>query len=215
MYQVMFDIDGTLLESYTFDGQCYQEAVFAVLGHHIESDWSSYKHVTDSGILDQHLSRAGLWAQRDEIQRQVKSIFICKIATWLQRKSVKQIAGAAALIANLRANPQVLLCIATGGWAETARMKLDSAGIDATDIPLASANEHYARTEIMKLALQKCAAGAAYPCTYFGDGPWDRQACEALAINFVLVGNKIEYPQNMPNLLDIPLAYQFIGIQNS
>ena len=32
MHQVMFDVDGTLIESYQCDGQCYQDAVFEVLG---------------------------------------------------------------------------------------------------------------------------------------------------------------------------------------
>ena len=150
-----------------------------------------------------------------EIQRQLKLVFIAKIKACLRHSPVKQIAGAAELIENLRANQQVSLSIATGGWSETALLKLHCAGIEVSGIPLASANDHYARTEIIKLALQKSNVSLGDPCTYFGDGLWDRQACEALAINFVLVGDRISYRQNMPNLLDIQKAHKFIGIKKS
>ena len=46
----MFDVDGTLVESYDFDGKCYVDAVYSVLGHHLNSDWRKYNNVTDAGI---------------------------------------------------------------------------------------------------------------------------------------------------------------------
>ncbi len=211
----MFDIDGTLIESYQFDGQCYQDAVFEILGQKINPDWSSYPHVTDTGILDHHLLKMGLQVEREEILRLVKLAFISKVEAYLRITPVKQIAGAGELINNLRDNPQVSLSIATGGWLETALLKLHCAGIEVTDIPLASADDHFSRTEIMKLALQKTDIEIESPCTYFGDALWDRQACEALAISFVLVGDRIEHRQNMADLVDIQKAYKLIGIENS
>ena len=60
MHLVMFDIDGTLVHSYDFDEECYVEAVEEVLGCAVNSDWSKYQHVTDSGILDEIIHNQNL-----------------------------------------------------------------------------------------------------------------------------------------------------------
>lgn len=50
---VIFDIDGTLVDSVAFDARAYVAAVGDVLGNvSLRADWS-YGHVTDSGILRQ------------------------------------------------------------------------------------------------------------------------------------------------------------------
>ena len=54
MIAVIFDIDGTLVESFHFDGITYASAVKDVLGEVIIKDnWKHYKNVTDTGILRQ------------------------------------------------------------------------------------------------------------------------------------------------------------------
>jgi len=78
----------------------------------------------------------------------------------------------------------VSLSIATGGWEETALLKLQSAGIDVSGIPIASSNDHYARIEIMKMARVKASACESFPVTYFGDAAWDQKACRELGYNF-------------------------------
>ena len=46
----------------------------------------------------------------------------------------------------------VAISFATGGWYESAILKLESAGIKISNIPIASANDHHSRIEIMKIA---------------------------------------------------------------
>jgi hypothetical protein len=53
MHLVMFDVDGTLVDPAGFDAELYVEAVRSVLDISIGSDWNSYEHVSDSGILEQ------------------------------------------------------------------------------------------------------------------------------------------------------------------
>jgi len=84
VHLVMFDIDGTLVESYDFDSSCFVDAVVDILG--------------------------------------------------------------------VRINDDVALVFATGGWLESAKMKLSAAEIHFPDIPIASASDHYSRLEIMRLA---------------------------------------------------------------
>ena len=61
MIATIFDIDGTLIESFGFDGDCYINAVKEVLGEvHIYDDWGKYEKVTDSGILSQIMKENGI-----------------------------------------------------------------------------------------------------------------------------------------------------------
>ncbi|MFT5706770.1 MAG: hypothetical protein ACI9ES_001057 [Oceanospirillaceae bacterium] len=56
----MFDIDGTLVNSYEFDEECFIAAVYEVLGHNLDSNCNNYKHVTDSEMLTKHLKKIGI-----------------------------------------------------------------------------------------------------------------------------------------------------------
>jgi len=52
MQLVMFDIDGTLTETMKVDEECLVRSFVEVFGFtDIETDWSHYPHVTDSGIF--------------------------------------------------------------------------------------------------------------------------------------------------------------------
>lgn len=54
MHLVMFDIDGTLTQTYGPDERCFVRALDEVFGFtDINTDWASYTHCSDSGILDE------------------------------------------------------------------------------------------------------------------------------------------------------------------
>ena len=61
--------------------------------------------------------------------------------------AVREVPGAAAPIAGLRAMAGCRLAIATGGWRETALLKLQAAGIDLEGIALASSPDAHPRAE--------------------------------------------------------------------
>ena len=57
MHAVVFDIDGTLLQSATVDDALYREAVRDVLGDvQFRLSLTDYSHVSDSGILQEVFS---------------------------------------------------------------------------------------------------------------------------------------------------------------
>ena len=201
-----------MTESFEFDEECYIEAVFRVLGQKIDTDWSKYDHVTDTGILDRHLKLNKLFHQRDEIHSKVKNIFIENIRNHISQSPVQAIEGAIEFVNSLKKMSDVSLSIATGGWGETAIMKLNSAGYDIAKIPIASSNDHYSRIEIMKHALNKSGVTLNDNVTYFGDAEWDQHACEKLNINFVLVGNRTIHNQNIDNFRSCDEAYNYIGL---
>jgi hypothetical protein len=113
MHLVMFDIDGTLVDSAGFETRLYVEAVRSVLN------------------------------------------------------------VAKCLVERLLELPHVRVGIATGGWEQTAKLKLAHVGIDVGRLGFASSSDALARTDIMELAAQRAMRGSAYTrATYFGDGVW-------------------------------------------
>ena len=61
MCLVIFDIDGTLTQTMKADEECFVRSLAEVCGFSdIDTDWSRYKHATDSGIFHEiYESRAG------------------------------------------------------------------------------------------------------------------------------------------------------------
>lgn len=187
----MFDIDGTLIESYALDSQCYVDAVQRVTGLAISDDWASYRHVTDSGILNEVIRNHSL-AQAAQVHASVKQAFLENLAQAVHEEPIQPIRGAADFLDQLYQTQGVTVSFATGAWLEAAQLKLSSAGICVPRERMASANDHCERIEIMKIAAARAGTIANAPCTYFGDGPWDQAACAALGFNFVLVGNRFD-----------------------
>ena len=214
MHHIMFDIDGTLVESCAFDEHCYISAVKEITGHTLSSDWHTYPHVTDSGVLQHFLTELGIQHRFEDFHEQVKILFTEMISAHLQQTRIREIPGAAAFISYLKDQPQIRLSLATGGWEETARLKLAAAGIDVTGIPLASSNDHHARTVIMQHALeQACSDNTPGSLSYFGDGEWDKQACSELNFNFILVGNRTRHHQQINDFRDPEQALAFLPLQ--
>lgn len=206
MHHVIFDIDGTLVQSNDFDTKCYIDAVHEVIGISLDDNWSKYKHVTDAGILNEIILSHGLQEQAQEIHKSVKEKFVSKIETYLQQNSISQIAGASTFLSELRKRNDVFISIATGGWYESALLKLQYANIDFEGIPISSSNDHFSRTEIMKLTSKKIGNDSKYAISYFGDGIWDKKACMELGYNFIAVGNGVEHHQSIHDFLSIDKA---------
>ena len=81
--------------------------------------------------------------------------------------------------------------LATGGWRDSARLKMASAGMCFDDHPAASADDALDRESIMMLSKQRAAEqyGESFACTvYVGDGVWDARACRSVGIPFIGIG---------------------------
>jgi len=215
MQLVMFDIDGTLVDSSGFDAELYAQAVQEVIRVEVDRTWLSYRNVTDSGILTELLEDRVDDAERRRLAEQTKARFIKLVGAYLEdeRHPVRPIAGAATLIERLRSIPGVALAIATGGWRETAEMKLARAGISAAGIPLASSSEAERRIDVMRLAEQRAAAGRTFSRrTFFGDGPWDQKASQELGYAFIGVGGNVKAEIGFPDLSDQEAILEVLGL---
>jgi beta-phosphoglucomutase-like phosphatase (HAD superfamily) len=195
---VMFDIDGTLVDSAGFDASLYAEAVRTVLGVEIDRTWGAYRNVTDSGILEELLEQRSEIdpSAIEDIRLGVKRRFVDAVRDYLGANAalIREIAGARALVEALRDMPGMRVAIATGGWAETARLKLRAIGVETEGLGFASASDAVARTKIMQLAEQRALHGAAaISRTYFGDGAWDQRASAELGYRFVAIGRGVAH----------------------
>ncbi len=210
MKHVMFDIDGTLVQSYDFDDLYYRMAVEEVTGLSIESNWTTYPHVTDLGILKTFIKRQAPQLDIQTLEPQVKSIFIELVREHITRSSIREIKGAKRFLRRLQLDKKIVVSIGTGGWRETALLKLQAAGFDTNQLVLTTSNEHYSRTEIMKISASKVSSNKKLNFTYFGDAEWDMRACKDLKVNFVMIGEKPIWPQNLINYEDQERALEYI-----
>jgi GNAT superfamily N-acetyltransferase len=191
LHAVIFDIDGTLLQSAAVDDALYREAVRQVLGDvQLRPSLHAYDYVTDAGVFAQILEDNAIQAQ-DEAQLEIKEHFVNALRSHVERNGpFVEIPGASSLLRSLRESALHAVAIATGGWRESAELKLQSAGLDYSSFPLATANDHHERTAIMEIALSQL-GGQFESVTYYGDGPWDREACAALDWRFIPVGPEL------------------------
>jgi FMN phosphatase YigB (HAD superfamily) len=188
MNAVIFDIDGTLLHSAAVDDALYRKAVQTVLGDvQLRPRLHDYPFVTDTGILQQILTDNELTLE-DYLLEEIRSVFVTFLREHVSAHGpFAEIPGARDFLRSLRESSTHAVAMATGGWRQSAEFKLSSAGFDVDDIPLATADDHHERTTIMEIALDSL-GGLFDSVTYYGDGPWDRQACKQLGWTFVAVG---------------------------
>jgi phosphoglycolate phosphatase-like HAD superfamily hydrolase len=204
---VMFDIDGTLVDSMRVDSHLYVRAVRETLGGdiYIDETWRPYTHVTDSGVLEEILVQHRFPEPLGPLRAEVKRRFIELVRGHLDAGAsvLREIRGATALLQELRARPDVRVAIATGGWAETALMKLAAVGVSVEGIGFASSSDAHARTKIMEIAAERALRGVVPATrTYLGDGAWDQRASAELGFRFIAVGRALEHEPRFDDYRD-------------
>jgi beta-phosphoglucomutase-like phosphatase (HAD superfamily) len=191
MHAVILDVDGTLLNSNEIDDMLYLAAVRSVLGQaRVRESWSLYRNVTDGGILDEIVNDNSL-SGSGELLSAIRHCFVESIRQHVKRTGpFTEIPGAREFVAGLRASNLHGVAYSTGGWSESASIKLEIAGFPLQGIPLASSDDYSDRESIMLHALKQL-GGEVQSVTYYGDGEWDEAASRNLGWKFVPVGPKL------------------------
>ena len=192
MIATIFDIDGTLVESFGFDDACYISAIREVLGEvYIHNDWSKYKNVTDTGSLRQIMEENNI--QEKAQIKEVRTKFGELIRQYLQSGGkCRPKEGAIHLIDKLLASDGYEVGFATGGWEHTAKMKLQHAGFNLRNTVLTSSDDGDERVAIMKKCLLALKKRCFHRIVYVGDAEWDMQATQELGWHFIGVGARLK-----------------------
>lgn len=199
MHLVMFDVDGTLTNSYHYDADCYTAAVKEVFRiDAVDTSWISYKHATDTYITEEIAREVfGRKPTKDE-ERLICARFVHHLKLHFQEdvNNFQEMPGARKMLEMLAADNNIGLSIATGGWREPAHFKLTSSRFDVSDIPMASSSDNFNREKIMSISVDRARArygqGRFESVTYVGDATWDFEAAHNLGFSFVGVGNNVE-----------------------
>jgi beta-phosphoglucomutase-like phosphatase (HAD superfamily) len=189
---VIFDIDGTLIDSTSVDEICFVHSIREEFGiESIHENWESYQEATDSGILEEIFQAS--FSRKPSRGEQIKHIdrFVALLAEYHAKKPsmFQEINGAADILECLKHHAEREAAIATGGWRKSALFKLDAARIDIKGIPMMTGSESKYRDEILRRCIEY--AKRAYSVTQFekivsvGDARWDLKAAHKLGIGFI------------------------------
>jgi phosphoglycolate phosphatase-like HAD superfamily hydrolase len=193
---ILFDLDGTLVNSHPIDSPCYLQALVDIFDFdldRIDRDWSSYPHVTDAGILNSLCERElGRLPHPQEVTL-YQQRFLELLRSAVRMQPLQPIGGAGTLLDRLDRSCDYALALATGAWAQTAKFKLAQAGLDLIDFPAAYSDDAQSRIEIMKCAYQRAIDRYQQSefdrVIYIGDGVWDGIASAKLGYEFIGIGN--------------------------
>lgn len=195
MKLVMFDIDGTLTQTDQADGICYVQALREVFGFtNINTDWATYPHCSDSGILEALFqTERGRSPTPTEVSA-VRSRFVSLLTHSAAAQPFRPVSGALDFLRALMTEPAFAVSLASGAWECSARLKLASAGLDLTQVPAAFADDAHAREAIMQASLLRAARSGSQDSfgsvIYVGDGVWDVRASRNLGFAFIGIAHE-------------------------
>jgi len=188
MRLVIFDVDGTLTQTMDADAECFVRSFAEVYGFSdIDTDWSRYKHATDSGVFQEiYESRTGRSPSSHEISV-FRQHFLGLIVQASSGAPFAPVTGASVLLSRLAASSQHCVALATGAWRDSASLKMRSAGLCYDDYPAASSDDAFDRESIISLSMRRAAEryGRVGNTIYVGDGVWDARASRNLRIPFI------------------------------
>lgn len=192
MKLALFDIDGTLTKTNEVDDKCFVKAFAA--SHqltNIETDWTKYKHVTDSGIALEILNQRLGCSPNEQDFVTFKSCFIENLNEFASKDETlfAEASNAKAMLEKLKLEKDWAIALATGCFYDSAKLKLEKAKIKVKDFPIGTADDAISREEILQTAIEKSLE--KYGLEEFekivsiGDGVWDVRTAKNLSLDFV------------------------------
>ena len=192
MKLALFDIDGTLTETNQIDDQCFVKA-FAE-SHQItdvETDWTKYNHVTDSGLVAEIFEKK---TKRPPNEKDIAAFKHCFVAN-LNKAAEKnaelfvEVRNAKTMLEKLKLEKDWAIALATGSFYNSAKIKLKMAKISIKDFPIATADDAVSREEILQTAIKKSLdfykQSGFEKIVSIGDGVWDVRTAKNLNLDFV------------------------------
>jgi phosphoglycolate phosphatase-like HAD superfamily hydrolase len=184
---VVFDIDGTLVDSKKLHQSALIETLNGYKFKRLNLDFASYKHHTDSWIVKE------IFKENGKEFRSEKLTFISTMVSHFNNQiainGLSVILGANEFIDHLHQNTDWGICFATGSFGDLANIKLSKTCIYYNDSILVHADDHYSREDIVNSAISK--SKKYYGIDDFttivsiGDGVWDKYTADNLGLEFI------------------------------
>jgi phosphoglycolate phosphatase-like HAD superfamily hydrolase len=192
---VIFDIDGTLLDSVKAHQGAFESTLAQFdLNPHLE-DGAAYRHHTDSWIFAEirlaHGLRFPSSGEIAEFDDQLAKNFAASVSAGQSL----EMAGAIRLLAALDAQPDFATAYATGGMKKITDVKLQNLGFRIDPELVVTATDHTTREHIVLEAIARSDQGQTDSARVvaIGDGVWDAKAARSLKIGFVGVGEHSQF----------------------
>jgi phosphoglycolate phosphatase len=193
---VLFDIDGTLIATNRAGRQVLSHGLHDVFGTHGALDETSFAGKTDLGIIVSALAAAGL--AEAEIRPSLPRLYRAMArhgASIFPGDELAPCPGILPLLAELRADPRVILGLQTGNIEATALLKLRAAGLDPAWFPVgAFGSDSVTRAGLFPVAWRRAGRLAAesfsgHNTIAVGDTPGDIQAAQVNGVTCLAVAS--------------------------
>lgn len=186
---IVFDIDGTLLQSIGTHHLAMARAMDASALTHKDPEWSNYANHTDSGVFYEAYERSFGKPPTDAECRDFEALFQSCYDGLKGLSEDVEIPGAVALLRRLEESGEWLVAYATGSYRGPAQHKLQCLGLDGRRCALATASEFRTRRDIVTDAMRQRLAGPERShrgrAVSVGDGAWDAKTAAELGLPFI------------------------------
>jgi len=194
---ILFDLDGTLMQTFYGDDNSYMRALSEI----IEVDfnlkyWTDCPNLTDSAVLDHIFLKIEDRSPSPEEVALMKAKFLGKMEEKLQNQPqfFDEIPGALALVNHLLTLDNVLVGVATGGWKHIAEFKLSHGQFPLEQLAVIGSDDHFAKADfvsaLMENQLAEKGMASFSSVTYIGDSRYDMRMAEQLGLHFIGVDHK-------------------------
>lgn len=159
MKLVLFDIDGTLVDSGKQPRRAFAEAMLEVYGETGDIYHHDFSGKTDPRIMLDLLSEVGF--TRDDVIRWLPSArdaYLDRLDEYLHRDHMRLLPGLPALLDVLAARKDVALGLLTGNFERGARIKLSRFGIEGYFRFGSYGDEQFDRNDLPPVALDRAHA---------------------------------------------------------
>ena len=190
MILVIFDVDGTLVQSDKMDSKCFARTYEGEYGRTFPTiDWSQYPHVSDTTIfktvIQNHFNRSVHEGEEESFRKKFVANIIQNRQT--MPEAFSEVPFAKQTIDLLLSDQRYVVGVATGGWRDPAIVKLNFVGIPAERLLVSGADGKETREAIIQHTIEK--ARKQYRginrIVYVGDAIWDVTTTRNMNLPFV------------------------------